>query len=214
MLDLLGKLFPRMTGTGFMIRAGGEQRRDNGGKEKPVADLGVFAAGIAVAGVFFALGQLAQRFVPGIHAYAWMIVLMVLVKAIGVMPAYLETSCALWCRFFIKNFGNALLAGLGIGLISLRSVIDAFSPVYLLLVVVIVLGAIIGSGLVGWLVGFYPVEAAITGGLCMINMGGSSDIVTLSACSRMTLMPFASVSSRLGGALLLILGSLAVSFMR
>lgn len=207
LLDKLGKIFPWMTGNGNMLRVAGELGSEKASKQEPITDLAVFAAGIAVAGLFLGLGQLIQRFVPSIHAYAWMILLMVFVKALGIMPAYLEKSCALWYQFFIKNFTNVLLAGLGIGLISLQPVIEAFNLVYVLLVITTVIGAIIGSGLVGWLVGFYPVEAAITSGLCMANMGGSGDIATLSACNRMELMPFAAVSSRLGGALILIAGS-------
>ena len=209
LLDKVGKIWPSLTGNGNMLRVSkGEISSEKSAKQEPVTDLSVFAAGIAVAGIFLGVGQLVQRFVPSIHAYAWMILLMVLVKAIGIMPAYLEKSCALWYQFFIKNFTNVLLAGLGIGLISLQPVIEAFNLVYVLLVVTTVVGAIIGSGLVGYLVGFYPIEAAITSGLCMANMGGSGDIATLSACNRMELMPFAAVSSRLGGALILILGSL------
>ena len=68
-------------------------------------------------------------------------------------------------------------------------------------------GAIIGSGLVGRLVGFYPVESAITAGLCMANMGGTGDVAVLSAAHRMELMPFAQISSRIGGAFMLILAS-------
>ena len=70
-----------------------------------------------------------------------------------------------------------------------------------------VLGAIIGSALVGRLVGFYPVESAITAGLCMANMGGTGDVAVLSAANRMELMPFAQISSRIGGAFMLILAS-------
>ncbi|CAK7050619.1 MAG: Citrate-sodium symporter [Desulfovibrio sp.] len=214
LLDKLGRAFPWMTGNGSMLRAAGsEMVAEDASKQEPVMDLGVFAAGIAVAGLFLGIGQLVQKFVPSIHAYAWMILLMVIVKAIGIMPAYVEKSCALWYQFFIKNFTNVLLAGLGIGLISLQPVIEAFNLVYVLLVVTTVVGAAIGSALVGWLVGFYPIEAAITSGLCMANMGGSGDIATLSACNRMELMPFAAISSRLGGALILILGSVLLSFL-
>ena len=63
----------------------------------------------------------------------------------------------------------------------------------------------------GLLVGFYPVEAAITAGLCMANMGGTGDVAVLSAANRMELMPFAQISSRLGGAIILIIGSLMLS---
>jgi len=68
-------------------------------------------------------------------------------------------------------------------------------------------GAIIGSALVGQLVGFYPIDAAITAGLCMANRGGSGDIAVLGACKRMPLMAYAQVSSRLGGGIILIIGS-------
>lgn len=211
LLDKAGRVWPSLTGNGVMLRAsGGEMVADKSEKQEPVVDLGVFAAGIAVAGLFLGVGQLVQRFVPSIHAYAWMILLMVIVKAVGIMPAYLEKSCALWYQFFIKNFTNVLLAGLGIGLISLQPVIEAFTLTYVLLVATVIFGAILGAGIVGYMVGFYPIEAAITSGLCMANMGGSGDIATLSACKRMELMPFAAISSRLGGALILILGSLVL----
>jgi Na+/citrate or Na+/malate symporter len=69
------------------------------------------------------------------------------------------------------------------------------------------LGAILGAGLVGKLVGFFPIDAAITAGLCMSNMGGTGDVAVLSAAERIELMPFAQISSRIGGAFILILSS-------
>jgi len=75
------------------------------------------------------------------------------------------------------------------------------------------LGAFFGAFFVGKLVGFHPVEAGITAGLCMANMGGTGDVAVLSAADRMELMPFAQISSRLGGAVILLLGSLMLSLM-
>ena len=72
----------------------------------------------------------------------------------------------------------------------------------------VVLGAIIGSGAIGMLFGFNFVEGAITSGLCMANRGGSGDLQVLSAGKRLNLMSYAQISSRIGGAIVLILGSI------
>ena len=83
----------------------------------------------------------------------------------------------------------------------------------LIIVVLIVIGCCIGSGLFGWIVGFYPIESAITGGLCMANMGGAGDLAVLGAAKRMELMSYAQISSRIGGAIVLLIGSLIFQFL-
>lgn len=211
LLDTLGKKFPRLTGNGHIMRVNKEAYAEDKVSLGSITDLSVFATGMAVAGIFLAIGKYIQSLIPSIHAYAWMILLMVIVKMVGIIPKSIEEKCTLWFKFFISNFTGVLLAGLGIGLISLKAVIPALTPTYLLLVLSVVVGAVLGSAIVGYFVGFYPIEAAITGGLCMANMGGSGDIATLGAAKRMELMPFAAVSSRLGGALILILGSVILS---
>ena len=77
-----------------------------------------------------------------------------------------------------------------------------------LIALAIVIGAILGSAVVGWFVGFYPIDSAVTAGLCMANRGGSGDIAVLGAADRMDLMSYAQLSSRLGGGLVLVVASI------
>lgn len=86
---------------------------------------------------------------------------------------------------------------------SIQNVIVAF---------MIVLGAIIGSAAMGWLVGFYPIDSAVTAGLCMANRGGNGDLAVLGAAKRMELMAYAQLSSRLGGGIILVIASFLFAF--
>ncbi len=91
---------------------------------------------------------------------------------------------------------------------DLNQVISSFSLIYLVLIVATVIGAVIGTWFTGKLVGFYPIESSVTAGLCMANMGGSGDVAVLGAANRMEMMPFAQISSRIGGALVIILANI------
>ena len=173
--------------------------------------------GLFVSTSFFAFGYIVAKgwgyLVPSIniHAYAWMIITVAICKIANIIPEFIEIACYQWFQFIMQNLTSVLLVGIGLCYLNLDTVIETFSVTYLLLCLVTCLGAVIGAGLVGKMVGFYPVEAAITAGLCMSNMGGTGDVAVLSAADRMELMPFAQISSRLGGAIILIIGSLMLS---
>lgn len=206
LLDKLGKVKPNLTGNGSLVKdKSHEMVKDEA--EKFEIDLGKMGNGLLIALSFFCVGCIIAKFLPGIHQYAWMILSVAAIKIIGKMPREYELAAAQWYQFIVKNFTSALLVGIGVAYTDLNEVAQAFSVQYLILVAITVMGAALGAALVGKLVGFYPIESAITAGLCMSNMGGTGDVAVLSASKRMELMPFAQISSRLGGAFILILAS-------
>ena len=142
-----------------------------------------------------------------------MIITVAICKITNCLPENIEIACYQWFQFIMKNLTPTLLVGIGICYVDLNAVISSLNWVYLVLCLATCLGAFFGAAIVGKFVGFYPVEAGITAGLCMSNMGGTGDVAVLSAADRMELMPFAQISSRLGGAIILLLGSLMLSLM-
>ena len=214
----------KLNGNGQLMKAGHmdpkeleispemQQKRDH----IDVKNLGM---GLLTSGAFFAWGFILQGLWNAlgtgitIHAYAWMIITVAICKITNIVPERIEIACFQWFQFVMKNLTNMLLVGIGICYLDIGTVISSFSVTYLLLCLATCVGAFVGAALIGRIVGFYPFEAGITAGLCMSNMGGTGDVAVLSAADRMELMPFAQISSRLGGAVILLLASLMLSIL-
>lgn len=207
-LDRVGQAKKGLTGNGKLMRG-----KDSEVSAEEITDaieyrnLGV---GLLLSTTFFVWGGILAKFIP-IHSYALMIISVAIVKALGLLPREYEKSAFQWFRFIMVNLTPALLVGIGIAYTDLNAVINALTPTYVILVFVTVFGAAIGSGIIGHFMKFYFVESAITAGLCMANMGGTGDVAVLSSAKRMELMPFAQISSRIGGAFMLILATALLS---
>lgn len=85
-------------------------------------------------------------------------------------------------------------------------------PGYVLLCAAIVL-AMVASGFgIGLLLKMYPVESAIVAA-CHSGLGGTGDVAILSAANRMEMMPFAQISTRIGGASMIVLATLLMKLL-
>ena len=207
LLAKLGDVKPALSGNGKLMK-----KMDGGMDEgkKAALDLQTMGVGIMTAITFYLLGTIVNKFVPAVHTYAWMIILVAVSKAAGVIPSKFEEAATQWSQFVMKNWTSALLVGIGASMIDLGAVFASLSPMYLLLVFVVVGGVAFGAGIGGHFVGFFPIESAITAGLCTTNMGGTGDIAVLSASHRMELLPFAQIATRICGALVLIVASILI----
>ena len=210
LLAKLGEVKPALTGNGRLMRNHNSDMNEKKNSSVSLEELGI---GMITAMLFFLLGVIINKFIPAVHSYAWMIILVAVSKACGIIPVKFEDSARQWSQFVMKNWTSALLVGIGISMIDLGAVAQAISPMYLLLVFVVVGSVSLGAGIGGHLVGFYPVESAITAGLCTTNMGGTGDIAVLSAAKRMELLPFAQIATRICGALILIVASLLIQIL-
>ena len=205
MLDKLSKIRPALSGEGSLMK-NQKYLKVSEDKVKSIPNLLNMGSGLFIASSFFIVGHLLSLLIP-LHPYALMIISVGIVKALGIMPTHFEEGASLWGEFMVLTLTPALLACIGICFTNFYQIVEVISLQYFILVVATVVGAIIGAGSIGIILGFYPIEASITAGLCMANMGGTGDIAVLSASRRINLMPFAQISSRIGGTFILLLAT-------
>ncbi len=212
-LDVLGKKIPSLTGNGSQLMRAEKENDTAAGaqKEESPCTLEDMGNGMMImAGAWVVAGLLSKWILPkifgvSIHQYAYLVVVAVVLNLSGVLPASIRNGIRKVWGVMQAWLTPSVFAGMAISLLDFQSFIDALSVQTLVLAVAIIIGCIIGSAFVGQLVGFFPIDAAVTGGLCMANMGGSGDMLILSAGHRMGLMTYASISSRIGGAIILAL---------
>mgnify|MGYP001202419478 CR=1 FL=1 len=168
-----------------------------------------------LCGTIYAVGRLFSKVLlptvlgAQIHTFAYSIIFVVILAALGIVPANIRVAAKNMQGFMVVGLICMVSMGVDFDLAELAS---ACSPANLLIAFVIVLGTILGSAMVGKLVGFYPIDAAVTAGLCMANRGGSGDIAVLGAAHRLDLISYAQLSSRVGGGIVLIIASFFFSF--
>lgn len=207
----IGSQFPALNGNGKLMDV---PENKNAKKTKAAAsssmDLSIMGTGLLFSCGFFTIGTLISHVFPNIHAYAFMIIIVVIFKLLGIIPEKYEFMAVQWGQFVMKNFTHALLAGIGVALLDMKVLGASLTPQFMIICITIILTVAIVSSILGKIFGFYPVEASITAGLCTNSMGGTGNIAVLSAADRMELIPFAQMATRLGGAMVLISASFLI----
>lgn len=216
LLNTVGQLKPTWTGDKkTILRKGGNLTRDDAKITPTLTDL---AGALFLALTCYSVGRImSKQILPkiagaAIHQYAYMILFVVILAATGIIPANIRAGAKRLQSFMSGQLGIIIMVGMGADF-DIAELFAAVTPGNVVMALLIVIGAIIGAGGVGYLVGFYPVDSALTAGLCMANRGGNGDLACLGAADRMELIAYAQLSSRLGGGIVLIIASFVFSFM-
>lgn len=219
LLNSIGKAKPALTGDKNTLIRGEESDGLKQAEEEytpSVADIGAgFLVSLAAYSFGLLMGKVVLPEIGGvkIHSLAYMIIFVVILSATGAIPERVRMGAKRMQSFFTKVCTVMIMVGVGMDL-SIAELVDAMTSLpNIIIPLFIVVGAIIGSAVLGWLVGFYPIDTAVTAGLCMANRGGSGDLAVLGSADRMGLMAYAQLSSRLGGGLILIIGSICFGFL-
>jgi Na+/citrate or Na+/malate symporter len=102
-------------------------------------------------------------------------------------------------RFFVVGITYPLLMAVGVAMTPWESLVAVFNVPYLITIFLTVLTLITTGFFVGKWMNMWPVETAIVTG-CHSGQGGTGDVAILTSAKRMVLMPFAQISTRIGGA--------------
>jgi malate:Na+ symporter len=153
--------------------------------------------GVLTITTLFVLGTLVESFVH-LAAPVLVIVFSVLLKLSGVVPARVEDGARAVYQVVTGHFIYPLMVGLGLLYIPISSVLDVLSVGYVAACVAVVMTMTAAGFFVGRLLGMYPVDASLVA-VCHSGLGGTGDVAILSASQRMVLMPFAQISTRVGG---------------
>lgn len=202
----LGEKKPELTGNGVLVKSKeGDQISEETTINKPV-DFSLMGAGLLIACSFFIFGSFAHLFL-GIPGPVLMIVGATLVKVFQMMPARMEQGAYHLYKFVSTSLTWPLMVGLGMLYIPLEDVVKIVTPGYVVVCTAVVISMVATGYFVGKFMKMHPIDAAIVTG-CHSGLGGTGDVAILSASNRMSLMPFAQVATRLGGASTVILATL------
>lgn len=215
-LNVIGKkkpdLFPGFNGKGVLARGvklSAKEREDRLTHTGTAVKAGV--TGFLLAGMLFAVSNLLGSFIEALHPYVFLIVICAIIKIFVPMPDYVEEAADLWYVFVANSMIPAILVSLSVVAINIEEVTALLGdPSYMAMTFATVLLAILIAGAVGWLMRLYVLESIVSAGLGLADFGSSGDLAVLQASERLNLLPFLSISSRIGGGIvLLVLSALA-----
>jgi malate:Na+ symporter len=215
-LNNLGKRYPHLTGNGRLqpgiVHGDSEtngQLQDAARSDFTTVDVGTIAAGGITAITIYLAGMLLHSLV-GLPAPVGMLFFAVLLRLVNIVPPALEEGTRFVFRFFVVAVTYPLLFATAVALTPWSELVAAFHPANLITIVVTVATLTASGYFIGHSLGMYPIDTAIVNATHS-GLGGTGDVMILTAAERMELMPFAQVATRIGGAITTTLALIALS---
>ena len=197
LLNHLGKQKPHLTGDGRITPAG----HDIGDIKSAVTgalDATTIAATGVTAVTLYLIGVLGQKLFD-FPAPLTMIFIAFLMKATNAISPQLQQGGQVIQKFFATAVTYPLLFAVGVSITPWDKLVGAFTVLNIIVVVFSVAVLMTTGFLVARRINMYPIDVAIVCS-CSAAQGGTGDVAILTAANRLTLLPFCSIATRLGGA--------------
>lgn len=202
-LNHLGHLRPHLTGEGRLQPEGdalhgiveSEEDHPTGQTIDPMT---VGAAGLTALTLYLA-GTLVFD-LTGFPAPVTMLFIAVALKLARLVSPHLREGAAVVYRFFQTCVTYPLLFAIGVAMTPWNTLVGQLQPAYLVTIFATVVAIMSTGYVVARFIGMYPIDTAIVNA-CHSGQGGTGDVAILTAANRMSLMPFAQIATRIGGAI-------------
>jgi malate:Na+ symporter len=210
-LKRFGEKHRRYSGDGLLVKTGEDRELLAAQQAEAGLDLRLMGFGLLLACTLFILGGLLAP-LTGIPGPVLMIVAAAVLKVCRAIPESMEIGAYQMYRFMSTNLTFAILVGLGTLFVSWDKLVGAFSPGDFVICASIVIAMVASGFFVGAALKMYPVESAIITA-CHSGLGGTGDVAILSSSNRMGLMPFAQISTRIGGAAMVVFATIVMKWL-
>lgn len=197
LLNHYGKLKPQLTGDGRITSDG-----DNIGDLKtavagPIDPTTIAATGVTAVALYL-IGVLGQKLFD-FPAPLAMIFLAFLMKAINAISPQLQQGGQIIQKFFATAVTYPLLFAVGVSITPWDKLVSAFTILNIVVIIFTVAVLMTTGFVVARMIKMYPIDVAVVCS-CSAAQGGTGDVAILTAANRLTLLPFCSIATRLGGA--------------
>lgn len=207
LLNLLGKYYPHLTGEGRLQPGTQSEETHSIVASKPVEVTDIAASGVTIVSLYL-LGVYFQK-LTDFPAPIFMLFLAVAAKLGRLFEPSIENGSHHVYKFFSVIVTWPLLFAMGVAYTPWDKFIAVFTLSTVITVFATVFSLIVTGFFTARLVRLYPIDTGIVIG-CHSGQGGTGDIAILTAANRMTLMPFAQISTRIGGAVIVSLAIITI----
>ncbi len=171
-----------------------------------VAIFALYVVSSLIRSLLVCLMPKAKNLIP--PTIIFLVVLVLFFKVFDVISDRFVKSIEQASKLVTNNLSSAVLVVIG-ATIDINAVIKNISNINFFIVSVLtVFTTALTSAIVGNKMGYYPVQASIAGGLCANSIGGVGNLAILEASDSFELMPYAQISTRIGGDLVVIIASI------
>lgn len=207
-LNWYGNRKPQLTGNGRLTDEGNIAAAKT---SSGTIDATTVAAAGVTAVAFYLVGVLAQNAFD-FPAPLVMLFLAFGLKAINAISPKLEEGGRVVQKFFATAVTYPVLFSVGVSITPWEKLVGAFTLLNIVVIVATVLVLISTSFLVAKRMRMYPIDAAVVCS-CSAAQGGTGDVAILTSANRLTLLPFCSIATRLGGACMVTFALMLMRFL-